>query len=185
MRYPWCLALRVIAEAPYMHIRPADPGDCQGLLDLRNHYIASSFAVFDEEPLAAQDIARWMSTFSLAGPHLLFVALDGEHLMGFASSQRYRDHRAFRKTVETSIYIAPGYASKGVGTALYARLFSALADEDLHRAVVGIALPNEASVRLHLRFGFTEVGVFNECAVKAGQYISSVWLQRQLGSDRC
>ena len=177
--------MRLIAEASDMHLRPAGPGDCQDLLDLRNHYIASSFAVFDEEPLGAEEIARWMSTFSVVGPHRLFVALDGEHLMGFASSQRYRDHRAFRKTVETSIYTAPGYGSKGVGTALYARLFAALSEEDLHRAVVGIALPNEASVRLHLKFGFTEVGVFNEYAVKAGQYVSSVWLQRKLRSERC
>lgn len=163
-----------------MQIRPATAEDCEGLLHLRNHYVTASFAVFDEEPLAAEAVARWMSSFSLSGPYRLLLATDGNRIQGFASSQRYRDHPAFRRTVETSIYTAPGESGKGVGTALYASLFASLAAEDLHRAVVGIALPNEASIKLHKKFGFTEVGIFNEYAAKSGRYISSIWLQRQL-----
>jgi phosphinothricin acetyltransferase len=162
-----------------MQIRPATAEDCADLLELRNHYVTSSFAVFDEEPLAAETVAHWISFFSLSGPHRLLVASDGSRIQGFASSQRYRDHPAFRRTVETSIYTAPGESGIGVGTALYTALFSAIGAQDLHRAVVGIALPNESSVKFHKKFGFTEVGVFNEYAVKGGQYISSIWLQRQ------
>ncbi len=163
-----------------MHIRPATAEDCEALLKLRNYYIASSFAVFDEEPLTKDVVARWVTSFSLSGPYRLFVATEEGRIHGFASSQRYRDHPAFRRTIETSIYIAPGEARKGVGSALYTSLFSSLAPENLHCAVVGVALPNEASVNLHKKFGFTEVGIFNEYALKRGQYISSVWLQRQL-----
>jgi phosphinothricin acetyltransferase len=163
-----------------MQIRPATVEDCEDLLHLRNHYVTSSFAVFDEELLAAETVARWITSFSLSGPYRLLVATDGARIQGFASSQRYRDHPAFRQTAETSIYTAPGESGRGVGTALYASLFHTLAAEDLHLAVVGIALPNEASVKLHKKFAFTEVGVFKEYAVKRGQYISSVWLQRQL-----
>jgi phosphinothricin acetyltransferase len=163
-----------------MQIRPATAEDCEALLHLRNHYVTSSFAVFDEEPLDAETVARWIESFSLSGPYRLLVATDGGRIQGFASSQRYRDHPAFRQTVETSIYTAPGESGRGLGTALYASLFSSLAAENLHCAVVGIALPNEASVKLHKKLGFTEVGVFTEYAVKRGRYISSVWLQRQL-----
>jgi phosphinothricin acetyltransferase len=165
-----------------MQIRPATIEDNASLLQLRNHYVASSHAVFDEEPLTAETIATWISSFSRSGPHRLLVATDGEQILGFASSQRYRDHPAFRKTVETSIYTAPGESGKGIGTALYKSLFSSIAEERLHRAVVGIALPNDASVKLHRSFGFTDVGVFNEYAFKRGQYISSIWLQRHLPS---
>jgi phosphinothricin acetyltransferase len=48
-------------------------------------------------------------------------------------------------------------------------------------ALAGIALPNDASVALHRKFGFTDVGVFREYAVKHGQYLSSLWLQRHCG----
>jgi phosphinothricin acetyltransferase len=50
----------------------------------------------------------------------------------------------------------------------------------LHLAVAGIALPNDASVALHRKFGFTDVGVFDEYAIKHGSYINSLWMQRRL-----
>ncbi|MBO0818441.1 MAG: hypothetical protein J2P30_25180 [Actinobacteria bacterium] len=40
------------------------------------------------------------------------------------------------------------------------------------------ARASDASVALHQKFGFTEAGTFREYAVKNGQYISSIWMQR-------
>jgi phosphinothricin acetyltransferase len=58
-------------------------------------------------------------------------------------------------------------------------LFDTLALEpSVHVALAGIALPNDASVALHRKHGFTEVGTFREYAIKNGRYISSVWMQR-------
>lgn len=163
-----------------MLIRPADQKDAAQLLALRNHYIEDSFAVFDEKPMTEEMITTWMASFDQSTPYRLLVAEDNDVVSGYASSQRYRDHPAFLKTVETSIYTAPGQAKRGVGSALYAELFASLARYGLHRAVVGIALPNEASIRLHSRFGFSEIGVFNEYAFKNGKFISSVWMQKAL-----
>ena len=67
----------------------------------------------------------------------------------------------------------------GVGTALYRALFRQLADEPRHVALAGIVLPNDASVALHRKLGFTEVGTFHEYAVRNGQYLSSVWMERR------
>jgi len=52
--------------------------------------------------------------------------------------------------------------------------------ETVHLAVAGIALPNDASVALHRKFGFSDVGIFDEYAMKHGAYISSLWMQRRL-----
>jgi len=60
----------------------------------------------------------------------------------------------------------------GVGTALYRALFQCLADERVHVALAGIVLPNDASIALHRKLGFTEVGIFHEYAVKNGQYLA-------------
>jgi phosphinothricin acetyltransferase len=163
-----------------MHIAPAGPGDALALLELRNHYIAHSFAMFDEAPLALGDVQAWMACFADDGPHRLLVARDGGRLHGFCSSQAYRPQPAFARTIECSVYVAPDAAGTGVGSALYERLFGMLAGVGLHRAVVGIALPNEASIRLHARFGFRPVGVFDEYAHKHGRPISSQWMQRSL-----
>jgi phosphinothricin acetyltransferase len=45
-----------------------------------------------------------------------------------------------------------------------------LASEDIHRLFVGISLPNEASVRLHLAFGFEPVGIYREVGRKFGRF---------------
>jgi phosphinothricin acetyltransferase len=70
--------------------------------------------------------------------------------------------------------------AKGIGSALYHVLLDSLRSEDIHVAVAGIALPNDASVALHRKFGFTEVGIFEEYAIKRGAYVSSLWMQRRL-----
>ena len=163
-----------------MTIDPADASDADALLALRNHYIAHSIATFDEAPLTLAAVQEWLAGFGSTGPHRLLVARDGARLLGLCSSQAYRAHPAFARTIETSIYVAPEAAGSGVGSALYERLFAALAGEGLHRAVVGIALPNEASIRLHARFGFRLVGVFDEYAHKHGRAISSQWMQRAM-----
>jgi len=163
-----------------LHIVPARAADAADLLALRNHYIAHSFATFDEAPLTLAAVQAWMAAFADAGPHRLLVARDGPRLLGYCSSQAYRAHPAFSRTIETSVYVAPDAAGTGVGAALYGWLFEDLAGADLHRAVVGIALPNPASSRLHERFGFRTVGVFDEYAHKHGRAISSQWMQRAM-----
>lgn len=163
-----------------MQIRYAQTGDIDALLDLRNHYVAHSFATFDEQPHDHASIAAWMGAYQPTGPHRLLVAHDDSRLLGYCCSQVYRPHPSFRHTIETSIYVAPDAGRSGVGSALYRRLFELLAHEDLHRAVVGIALPNDASVRLHEKFGFAKVGIFNEYAIKNGRRISSLWMEKHL-----
>jgi phosphinothricin acetyltransferase len=163
-----------------MIIRPEDAADLDSLLRLRNHYISNSYATFDEELMPKEAVSAWLGSFSRSGPYRLFVATESGRLLGFAGSQQYRNHPAFKKTIETSIYVDPEAVGRGVGSALYESLFKEISAEDLHCAVVGIALPNEASVRLHRKAGFTEVGTFAEYAFKNGRYVSSVWMQRAL-----
>ena len=134
-------------------------------------------------PLQLDAVHDWIAGFAATGPFRLLVARDGQRLLGYCSSQSYRAHPAFARTIETSVYVAPDATGVGVGSALYGRLFADLADQGLHRAVVGIALPNEASIRLHARHGFRPVGVFDEYAHKNGRAISSQWMQRAMDGE--
>ncbi|MDX6335501.1 MAG: phosphinothricin acetyltransferase, partial [Streptosporangiaceae bacterium] len=120
----------------------------------------------------------WFEQFSSPGPYRLFVARRGNLILGYACTQRYRDHEAFRETVEVSIALDVSCRGQGVGTSLYRALLDCLAHQPVHAVIAGIALPNDASVALHRKFGFTDVGTFREYAVKNGQYISSLWMQR-------
>jgi phosphinothricin acetyltransferase len=165
---------------PETIVRLASRGDLPELVSIYNHYATRSHATFDTEPVTVESRAGWFDRFADVGPHRLLVAAEGDRVLGCASSAPYREHPAFARTVEVGIYLHPDLRSRGIGTALYRPLLDNLRSENVHVALAGIALPNDASVALHRKFGFTEVGVFEEYALKNGAYISSVWMQLQL-----
>jgi phosphinothricin acetyltransferase len=86
----------------------------------------------------------------------------------------------YATTVETIVYVDPACTGPRVGAALYGALFEALREEDLHRALAGIALPNPASVALHRRFAFAQVALFTQQGRKLGRYWDVGWFERAL-----
>ena len=161
-------------------IRAAVPSDLVALTALYNHYVVESHCTFDATPLSVEVRRVWFEQHAETGPHRLLVATDGDELLGYASSSAHRPKPSYRTSVETSVYLAPQAHGRRIGTRLYTELFARLADEDVHRALAGVALPNPASVALHRRMGFTEVGTFDEVGHKFGKYWSVLWFQRPL-----
>jgi phosphinothricin acetyltransferase len=102
-------------------------------------------------------------------------------VLGFATSSQFRPRRAYDTSVEVSCYLAPGTGGRGLGTMLYKHLFEALEGQDLHRAYAGITVPNDASVRLHRRFGFELVGTYREAGRKFGRYHDVQRWEKALG----
>lgn len=160
-------------------IEPGREDDLPVITAILNYTIAHSNATLATEPVTVADRKQWFGRFSLTGPYRLFVARRGSEALGYVASQPYREHEGFRETVEVSIALAASSRGQGTGTALYRRLLDSLAREPVHVALAGIVLPNDASVALHRKLGFTEVGTFHEYAVKNGQYLSSVWMERR------
>lgn len=161
-------------------VRPGEVGDLAELTALYNHYVEHTHATFDTEPFTVEQRARWFGHYALTGRHRLLVACLGEDLVGYVTSSRFRDKAAYDTSVETTVYVRESAARLGVGRALYTALFEALHDEDVHRAYAGIALPNVASMALHRRFGFEEVGTYREVGRKFGRYWDVTWLQKPL-----
>ena len=164
-------------------IRPATEDDLQAINDLYNHYVQESHVTFDDEPMTMEARRDWFSHYAPSGRHRLFVATEEDgHVIGFASSSRFRPKPGYLTSVETSIYVAPEATAKGVGLKLYEALFQALEGQDLHRAYAGIALPNPASIALHERFGFKRVAHFSEQGRKFGRYWDVDWFEKPLGA---
>ena len=154
--------------------------DLDALTDLHNHYVRETPITFDTD-LHSGERRPWLRSHPEDGPHRLLVATagDSQRILGYATSS------AFRRSPRTappwrSRLLAPDAGGRGVGTLLYKALFAALADEDLHRAYAGIAQPNEASVRLHERFGFRHVGTYREVGRKFGRYWDVAWYEKEL-----
>ncbi|MFI0937875.1 GNAT family N-acetyltransferase [Streptomyces sp. NPDC021020] len=169
-------------ERTDVQVRAGTEGDLAALTEIYNHYIRETPVTFDIDPITPDDRRPWLLSHPEDGPHRLLVArsAQGGQVVGYATSSPYRPKAAYATSVETSIYLAPGAGGRGIGSLLYAALFEALADEDVHRAYAGVTLPNEASIRIHERFGFNQVGIFQEVGRKFGAYHDVAWLEKRL-----
>jgi phosphinothricin acetyltransferase len=161
-------------------VRPASADDLPALTDIYNHYIVNTAITFDLHPFSVDDRRDWFLNHS-GGRYRLLVAADGRgQAMGYASSSQFRTKAAYDTTVESSIYCRAEVVGRGVGTMLYRALFETLKGEDVNRIVAGVTLPNPASLALHERCGFRQVGAFSSVGRKFGRYWDVAWLERPL-----
>ena len=163
-------------------IRAATRDDLPALTAIYNHYVVNTAITFDLQTFTAGERLAWFDEHRTSGPHRLLVATsDLGQILGYASSSRWRPKPAYDTTVEATVYCHAEAIGKGCGTALYAALFAALEDEDVHAIVAGISLPNPASVSLHERFGFRQVGVFHAVGRKFDRFWDVAWFERAVG----
>ncbi|MFE0961882.1 N-acetyltransferase family protein [Streptomyces fungicidicus] len=170
------------SEHEEVQVRPGEEGDLKALTDLYNHYVRETAITFDTATFTPEERLPWLLSHPVDGPYRLMVATDtgSRRILGYATSSPFRPKPAYATSVETTVYVAPDAGRRGVGTLLYKTLFEALAGQDLHRAYAGVAQPNDASTRLHERFGFRHVGTYREVGRKLGRWWDVAWYEKEL-----
>ena len=162
-------------------LRAGVASDLGAINDIYNHYVATSHCTFDIDPISMPAREAWFEQFADSGPHRLRVALHDERVAGFAYSSALRPRAAYDSSVEFTVYIHPDTVATGVGSTLYQDLFAVLKGTQIHlnRVYAGIALPNDASIALHTRFGFQKVGVWSEVGLKFDRHWDVAWYERR------
>lgn len=172
--------MSTLTKGEAIHLRLATEADLPGITALYNHYVERGPVTFDITPTTVENRRRWLAQFG-GGRHRLYVAEEAGRLLGYAGTMPFRTKAAYETSVETTIYLAPDALGRGVGTRLYQHLFDAVAGEDLRRILAGVTLPNDASLRLHERFGFERIGVFSQVGRKHGRYWDVAWFEKAVG----
>ncbi len=161
-------------------IRAATAEDAGAIAAIYNHHVLETIVTFEEEPVSAPEMARRIGEVQgVALPWL--VAIDPAGLVGYAYATPWRSRFGYRFSVEVTVYTAPGQAGRGIGSRLYEALLPLLEARAIHAAMGGIALPNDASVALHEKFGFRKVAHFREPGIKFGRWIDVGYWQLLLG----
>jgi len=163
-----------------VQIRPATVADVGAINRIYNVYIATSHVSFDTEPWTDDERSRWFQERSAHG-YTVLVAERGGVVIGAAWSGPWRNKAAYATSVETTVALAEGALGAGVGSLLYGELIDALAIKHVHRCYAIVALPNEASVALHHRLGFRDVGTLDEVGKKDGSFVSTLLLELSVG----
>ncbi len=161
-------------------IRHIQKSDLKDVVEILNFYISSTAITFDTQEYNEVSRLPWYNQFSTKGRHQCLVALENNKVVGYACSSAFRPKEAYNTSVEVSIYTNCQCKKRGLGTLLYTELFTSLKDEDIHRALALITVPNEASIALHEKFGFIKSGILDESGRKFNQFHSVCIMQKSL-----
>lgn len=161
-------------------IRPATPDDAAACADIYGHYVRDTHVSFESEPPSTEEMARRIAGCTARHAWLVAQAPGTQDVVGFAYGAPYSPREAYRWSVETSVYLEPGRRRTGAGRALYEALFERLAERGYRRLVAGLALPNDASLGLHVALGFEVVGTLREIGWKHGRWHDVMRLQKDL-----
>ena len=177
------------------HLRPAPPAepefsyslrdaterDVPDMLEIYNHYVANSTVTFDEDALTLKEMRSKFRHQRDAGyPWVVAVSPSGQ-VLGYANVSPWKPKAAYRYTVEDSIYLGPASTGKGLGTALMTELIAKSKAAGMKEIIAVIADKGaDASIRMHERFGFKNVGHMGKVGFKFGRWLGTYMLQRSL-----
>lgn len=155
-----------------MFIRKAEMKDLKELSEIYNYEVLNGISTLDLHPKALEEWKKWFEAHNIDN-HPLLVAETDHRIAGYASLSTYREKEAFQSTVELSVYVEASFRNRGVATELMRSIIDlAKQDENTHMIVSVITAGNQASEKLHKKFGFTYCGSLHEVGYKMGEYRS-------------
>lgn len=149
-------------------IRPFNIKDTQALLDIYNYYVLNTAVTFDVEPLLLQAFKDKLIHIQTDYPLIVYEEV-GE-ILGYAYGSRFRPKPAYNFVVESTVYVKHDAHGKQIGTKLYDELLRLLKQTNLHTVLGVLTIPNEASIKLHEKFGFKQVAHLKEVGLKFGKW---------------
>ncbi|WP_100444995.1 GNAT family N-acetyltransferase [Glycomyces xiaoerkulensis] len=163
-----------------LSVRFAGPDDVPAVCAIVNHYILHDTSNLRTEVQSEDEWADELATYG--GHYPWLVAEEAGIVVGMAYAKPWNPRGAYDWTAESTIYIADGQTGKGVGSALYGRLFKLLEQQGFRSVMAGTTSPNPGSEALHTAFGFRKVGTLREAGYKFGTWYDVVLWQRELAS---
>lgn len=177
------------------HLRPPPPGpddfaftmrdaterDIPDMREIYNHYVANSTVTFDEEPMTLAQMRTKFREVRRLGYPWLVAESPNRIVLGFAYVSPWKAKAAYRFTVENSIYLGPASTGRGLGTALMSDLLPKAKAAGVKEVVAVIADQGaEASIAIHERFGFTQIGHMGKVGFKFDRWLGTVLMQKSL-----
>ncbi|NNF77750.1 MAG: GNAT family N-acetyltransferase, partial [Rhizobiales bacterium] len=86
-------------------IRSAQISDLPALVEIYNYYVRETAITFDVEETSIDARRSWFERFGPDERHQLIVCEKEGHLAGYAHSTAFRPKPAYRRSVETTVYL--------------------------------------------------------------------------------
>ncbi len=160
-----------------MLLRMAGKKDSDAMLAIYAPYIDTAITFECRLPTREEFAGRIADILSC---YPCLICQEGERVVGYAYAHRHMEREAYQWNAELSIYLDEGFVSQGRGKRLYSALIEIVKLQGVRTAYAGITQPNEKSVGLHRKLGFTSVGVYRNTGYKCGRWHDVEWFEKRL-----
>ena len=159
-------------------LRPALATDLSAINAIYNHYVLNSTCTYQTICSTEEERATWFAAHGEKHP-VIVMEEDGV-VIAWGSLSRLHERQAFARSVEDSIYVHHQHQGRGIGRKLLEELLH-LAREIGHHTVLGaISADQEASLALHAKFGFEQMGRLREVGNKFDRWLDVIWVQKMI-----
>lgn len=161
-------------------IRPSSPDDLAAITAIYQHAVETGRGSFETSPPDIQEMIRRRNIILQESlPYI--VAETGGKISGYAYAGLYRPRRAYRFTVENSVYVDKDSRGKGIGRLLLQQIIDdcRCAGKKQMMAVIGDT-ENLGSIGLHESMGFSHIGILKKVGFKFDQWVDVVLMQKSL-----
>jgi phosphinothricin acetyltransferase len=172
-------------------IRLATAADLPAINDIYNHYVPISTTTYDYEPMPLEERQRWFERHESIHPVTVAYHDESEPpsptasslqptaspIVGWGSLHTFRHKPGYRLTVENSVYVHPDNQREGIGSAILLDQIARARALGLRAIIAGIDAEQTASLGLHYKHGFREVGRFGQIGYKFDRWLDVIFME--------
>ena len=164
-------------------VRAATPQDAEQLLEIYTPFVISEDCSVSNVSfeLTAPSLAEFRQRIvDISSKYPYLVGEVNGQILGYVYCHPYRERLAYQWAVEVTIYLAPAGQGKGLGRLLYETMEKLLCLQGVTMAYSCITVGNDHSIKMHEALGYRLIGTFTNSGYKNGQWLDTVWLEKQL-----
>ncbi len=156
-----------------MKIVPLEPIHYEQVEQIYRDGIATGIATFETS------VPSWKAWDKKFLPNCRFVLMENNKVVAWCALSPVSSRDVYKFVAEDTIYVAPNEQGNGYGLELLQHLITASEEQGIYTLQAGIFPQNRASIELHKKCGFREIGYRELVSHRDGIWHDNILLERR------
>jgi len=124
-------------------------------------------------------VPSWTEWDARHHSHSRFVDIENENITGWIALSPFSSRQVYKGVAEVSIYVDPLYQRRKIGSQLMKQVIDSSEKNGLWTLFSSVFPENEATLKLHQKFGFRIIGSREKIAMLDGKWRDTILLERR------